>query len=302
MILSIGEILFDIFPEYRRIGGAPFNFAFHLKKLGVPVRFISRVGKDTEGEEIYSKIKEYGFSTDDLQVDKTHKTGKVIVKLDKNGIPDFSIQRNAAYDFLKTDRSILSTLDRSINLIYFGTLIQRSICGFESIQTILAKRNSETKCMYDINLRPDCYDKEIIMESLRRADILKLNNEELETIKQMFGYKKETNRYVEYLMNKFSLEMVALTGGYRGSELFLKGQHTVHRSVKINDIVDTVGAGDGFAAMLAIGFLRNWDPKKMLSVASEFAEQICRIEGAIPVNGLFYDKFRIIIADEEQVN
>ncbi len=302
MILSIGEILFDIFPEYKRIGGAPFNFAFHLKKLGIPVRFISRVGNDPEGEEILSEIERCGFTTEDVQVDNTHKTGKVNVKLDKNGVPKFDIQKNVAYDFIEPDQSVLSTLDSTIDLIYFGSLIQRSKCGFESIQTILANRNPKTKCMYDINLRPDCYNKDIIMESLRQADILKLNNEELETIKQMFGYKKETNRYVEYLINKFSLEMVALTGGYWGSELFLKGQHTAHRAVKINDIVDTVGAGDGFAALLAIGFLQQWEPQKILSVASEFAEQICVIEGAIPDNDKFYDKFRYIITDRDYIN
>lgn len=302
MILSIGEILFDIFPEYKRIGGAPFNFAFHLKKLGIPVRFISRIGNDPEGEEIVSKIKECGFSADDLQVDETHETGKVIVKLDKTGSPEFSIQRDAAYDFIKADHSMLSTLDSSVDLIYFGSLIQRSTCGFETIQSVLSKKNSKTKSMYDINLRPNSYDKDKIMWSLGQTDLLKINSEELETIIQMFGYKKEINRYIEYVLENFSLDMIAVTSGSQGSELFSNGQRFFHHSQKIDDVIDTVGAGDGFAAILAIGFLQKWNPEKILSVASEFAGQICRIEGAIPDNDRFYDTFKRIVVGEDLLN
>lgn len=300
MIISIGEILFDIFPGYKRMGGAPFNFAFHIKQLGFPTRFISRIGNDTEGEIISEKLQQYGFELDCLQTDETFPTGKVLVSIDENGTPDFTILPNTAYDNLEFNDSIKTMLDETVDLIYIGSLIQRSDNGFATIQHIIKQKQPYTKLLYDVNLRPQCYKKTIIIESLKHTDVLKVNDDELHTIKDMLGFEKTNEEFVEFLFNQFSIEMIALTRGAQGSELFTKNQHAVYRSYGLANIIDTVGAGDGFAAILAIGYLRKWHPDKILSIATAFASQICKIEGAIPLDVNFYEKFKGIIEQQEK--
>ena len=134
MILALGEILFDIFPDYRRLGGAPFNFAFHLKQLGFPVRFVSRVGEDRNGKEIRAAVKAHGFNPADLQVDSRHATGTVAVSLNDTGVPTFDILPNVAYDHIDFTPAVGSLLE-DCALIYFGTLIQRTDRGFQILQT-----------------------------------------------------------------------------------------------------------------------------------------------------------------------
>lgn len=295
MILSIGEILFDVFPEYKRLGGAPFNFAFHMKRLGFPVCFISRIGNDTAGETISKELRKYDFGLECLQRDDEFETGKVIVSTDKNGTPDFNILQNSAYDNLAFDDSIKTVLNHKVDLIYFGSLIQRSNRGFTTLQRIFEQKRPDTKLLYDVNLRPQCYSSKIITESLKQADILKLNHEELHTIKEIFSFKKSDKIFIKYLLKEFKIEMIALTRGSWGSELFTENQHAIHHSAKLKNIVDTVGAGDSFTAILAIGCLQKWYLDKILSTATAFAEQICRIKGAIPKDAGFYYNFIKII-------
>jgi len=301
MILSIGEILFDVFPGYKRLGGAPFNFAYHMKQLGLPSRFISRVGNDAEGKIIFEKLQQYGFEPDCLQMDDKFETGKVRVGVDENGKPDFNILPNTAYDNLEFNDSIQVMLSGTVDLIYIGSLAQRSRKGFTTIQHILNEKRPQTKLLYDVNLRPRCYSRRIVTESLKHTDILKLNDDELHTIKDMLGFKKKEEAFVEFLRNEFSIEMVALTKGEKGSEIYSKDQHTVYRSRKLNNIVDTVGAGDGFASILAIGYLLDWFPHKILSVATSFAEEICKVEGAILLDNRFYEHIKVMIEQPENV-
>ncbi len=295
MILSIGEILFDIFPDYKRLGGAPFNFAFHLKKLGMPVRFISRVGKDAEGDEIAGMIERYGFGLDNIQTDAQHATGTVLVETDDKGVPNFNILENTAYDHLDYTNAVKTMLSGTVDLIYIGSLAQRSPKGFETIQRILNDKRPHTRILYDVNLRPDCYKDAIIKESLKHTHVLKLNDEESDIIKKMFGFRKNSRKFVEFLFTEFPLEMLALTKGAQGSELYTKDLHIHHKSRQLKNITDTVGAGDGFAAILAIGYLRRWPMDTILATATGFAEKICRIEGAIPDNPNFYKDFKKII-------
>lgn len=295
MILSIGEILFDVFPEYKRLGGAPFNFAFHMKRLGFPVCFISRIGNDAAGETISKELRKYGFGLDCLQRDDEFETGKVIISTDKNGTPDFNILQNSAYDNLVFDDSIKKMLSYKVDLIYFGSLIQRSNRGFDTLQRIFEQKSPDVKLLYDVNLRPQCYSSKIIIESLKHTDILKLNHEELHTIKEIFDFKKSDKIFIKYLLKEFEIEIIALTRGSWGSELFSENLHAMHRSDKLKNIVDTVGAGDSFAAILAIGYLQKWHFDKILSIATTFAEEICRIKGAIPWDAGFYYNFIKII-------
>jgi fructokinase len=297
MILVIGDILFDHFPNYKRLGGAAFNFAYHLVNLNLPVRFISRVGKEEDGNEILKQLRTLRFPISDIQIDDLHPTGKVLVELTDDGIPNFTILPNVAYDYITFANTISSVLDNQIELIYFGTLAQRNEQGFKTMQKILSRKNPHTKCLYDINLRLHCYNKKIIIKSLKQADVLKLNDEEFDTLKQMMGFGNNTNRFVDYLINEYSLEMISLTKGEKGSDLLLKDKRFSAKSDKINNIVDTVGAGDAYAAILAIGYQKKWAPEKILAVATEFASRICEIKGAIPSSKQLYKKYKQVVKD-----
>lgn len=299
MILTIGEILYDIFPKYKRLGGAPFNFAFHVKKFGLPICFISRVGNDFEGRDIINFLKQHDLPIENIQTDNRYGTGKVLIELNSKGIPAFNILPNAAYDYIEFNTSIASLLNAAPELIYFGTLAQRSEYGFKTIQQILSKRADVTKSLYDINLRPYCFTEQIIVESLKQCDLLKLNDEELEILKQIFAFKKSSCSFIEHLMIKYRLEMISLTKGKNGSELFTLDKHFQKKPVKLNNAADTVGAGDAYTAILAIGYINKWSLEQILEKASEFAARICEIEGAIPTVPDFYQKISASIKGKQ---
>ena len=291
MILAIGEILFDIFPKYKRLGGAAFNFAFHLKNLGIPVRFFTRVGYDAEGGEIIKKLKQYQFRLDDVQTDKRHTSGKAIVNLDRAKNPQFNILPNVAYDYIALDRTIRSLLAEHIELIYYGSLIQRTQAGFTTIQKLLNRKPPGTKCLYDMNLRPKSYNTTAVLKSLEQANILKLSETELEITRRMLGNTQRVAKFIKHLMRTYDIEMVALTKGKNGSELYTKKTRYNIKGFAVDDVVDRAGAGDAYAAMLATGYVHGWPPEKILSNAARLATQVCRIKGAVPVNNNFYEAF-----------
>jgi len=295
MILVVGEILFDAFPDYKRLGGAPFNFAFHLKNLGFPVRFISRVGNDADGKDIIEKLEQFGFNSGYIQIDDAHPTGTAQVRLDENGVPTFTITSNVAYDYIEFVQEVHLQLIHESELIYFGTLVQRKAPGFKTIQAILSHKPPSARCFYDINLRPACYNDAVVLTSLSQTNVLKINKEERDEIKRILKYKNDHNIFMKYLMDAYPLEIISLTKGGQGSEIYTKDGFFRVESEKTKKNVDSVGAGDAYAAMLAAGILRQWPPEAILHRASLFASQICKIEGAIPESVSFYEPFTDII-------
>lgn len=298
MVFVIGELLVDIFPDYKRIGGAPFNFAYHLKNLGVPVRFLSGIGSDHYGDEILSMLKQNQFRADDIQVDPEHATGQVQVSFDKEGSPHFAIMEDAAYDHI--DFSACAPLKEPLEMIYFGTLIQRTPDGFSRLQAFLDSMDPEVPCFYDVNLRQGTRQPEVIHHSLQRADIVKLNEEELDYIsREMVDSKDKGEARVFSLMQQYSIRALSLTRGSEGSELFLDDwQHFSVSAQNVDPIVDTVGAGDAYAAVLALGWLKHWHPQRMLSLATLFSASVCRIEGAVPEDAAFYQHMKNMIEGE----
>lgn len=288
MILAIGEILFDVFPDYRRLGGAPFNFAFHLKQLGFPVRFVSRIGDDPNGRDIQSIVKDRGFDPADLQIDPRHATGEVGIRLDSQGVPTFCILPDVAYDHIEFTPALGSLLE-DCTLIYFGSLAQRTDRGFQSLQRILNARRPQTKCLYDINLRPGGFHPRAVFESLRQADLLKLNEEELVDLKEMHDDARNDDDFVAFLRERYVIEEVALTRGHRGSTLFAAAGRFDAATAPIETIADTVGAGDAFASVLAAGYLRGLPPARTLDAASFLASRLCTVAGAIPDDNRCYD-------------
>ncbi len=295
MILVVGEILFDVFEKEKQLGGAPFNFAYHLKNFGFPVRYISRIGNDTHGKEILNILEHHHFNIDDIQIDAKYDTGTVIVQLSSSGNPTFHINTDVAYDYINYLPKEHSTLIDMADFIYFGTLVQRSKQGFENIQRFMENRRPDTVCFYDINLRPDCYSEKVILTSLEHADILKLNTQELDECKRIFRFSKNNDAFIHFLMDQYALKIVAITRGDKGSELYTKDGHFQAKINRVSSIVDTVGAGDAYSSMLAIGIIKGWEPARILSIASMFASRICEIRGAIPESQESYELIKEMI-------
>ena len=293
MILVMGEILFDVFPDARRLGGAPFNFAFHLKQLGFDVRFVSRVGKDNLGWEILDFLDAAGFDTGDIQMDTEHPTGTVNISMHPDGGHAFSIVRNTAYDHMMNNDRIRALARSSWRLFYTGTLIQRSRNNAAVVRDVLANRPPSARCFCDINLRPGCYSAGTITSSLSQADILKVNEEELVEITGNKTRVPDVEEAVEGLMAGYGLEQVILTKGSRGSQWFIPNR-SFHSPVPENRdaIKDTVGAGDAYAAMAAAGILKGLTTEENMRLAHEFAGMICETEGAIPEDNRIYDLFK----------
>lgn len=295
MILAVGEILYDLFPGYKRLGGAPFNFAFHLKSLGFPVCFVSRVGADPEGDAILKQLQKMGFDISHIQIDEENRTGEVLVTIDENREPNFKITPDVAYDYIQYEnvRDIMQR--KKVELIYFGSLVQRSEYGFTTLKRILLSKKTATKCLYDVNLRAKCYDKASIDASIKQTDVLKVNETELETIKQLLGASGQSGKsFIELLMEQHHIEIVAVTRGSKGSDLFTPGDHHAVKAPRSEKIINSVGAGDAYSAILAVGYLRGWRPEKILSTATAFALRICEIDGAIPSSASFYNDWRFV--------
>lgn len=289
MILSIGEILFDIFPEGRRLGGAPFNFAYHLHCLNIPVRFLGRIGSDPEGQDIVDFLKASVFPTDDLQIDAEHPTGRVEVTIDAQKGPQFNILTDMAYDYITATPSIEQYVAQNCRLIYFGSLIQRTPHAARIVRRLLQQRSPRARCLYDVNLRPDCFDADVLEFSLHETDILKLNEDEITALAAMKTMRGDTVAIANTLMSRYDIEMVVLTSAEQGSRIFTSdSQHHIEPSRDVQ-IADTVGAGDAYAAMLAIGILRQWPPEQILSAAQSLATAVCGISGAVPTHRAFYN-------------
>ncbi|MFO8049063.1 MAG: carbohydrate kinase [Desulfosudaceae bacterium] len=292
MIIAFGEILFDVFPEYKRLGGAPFNFAYHLKRLGWPVRFLSRVGDDAHGREIIQYVRRYGLDPADIQVDPDHPTGYVSVSLKAEGVPEFNIVPNVAYDHIEITGSMPDFRQNPPDLFYFGTLAQRYQTSAETIQRIFEQKDRSTTFFYDVNLRPDCYTWSTIETSLRHTDILKLNEEELTALRDMSGLSETVPAFIDYLIAEYELTLLALTRGSSGSALYTPTSVLETGADVPKNNVDTVGAGDAFAAVLASGYLSGRPLRQTLEAASAFAADICTIAGAIPEDPDFYNQTR----------
>lgn len=291
MILSVGEILFDYFPEGKRLGGAPFNFAAHLKALGLPVTFVSRVGEDEDGDEIVDALVRRGFESSMIQRDPSRITGRVTVTLDDQGVPEFTIVPDVAYDHLAYTDVLAEALAQAPRMIYYGTLIQRSSAASATVMKLLENRLPSTKCFCDLNLRKNGYDKNSVIRSLVHSDILKLSDGELLTLKHLFNVHTTDKLFIDDLMHNFAVERLCLTSGLQGAALFTPDNVFFAEADPQGAVVDTVGAGDGYAAILAAGVLLGWAPALALRRASRFAGALCGLRGAIPEDPDFYRPF-----------
>jgi fructokinase len=292
-IFAIGEVLFDAFPDYERLGGAPLNFIIHLHRLGYPTSFLTRVGQDSSGEQILDFLADQQMDLRYVQKDDHYPTGRVTIEMLPQGGHRFQILPDRAYDHIQYPADLVDAPSFKPSLIYFGSLAQRSPTTEETLYRILELKKNKCLVFLDLNLRTPYFDLEIIKKSLRACDILKLNYEELKELQSMMPSLPENNvTCIKQLMQEFALQSVCLTRGGKGSQLYYK-DNFFEKSLSDNiEITDTVGAGDGFAAILAAGILEGWSGEEILSRASEFAEAICSMPGAIPEEDSFYDKYK----------
>ena len=290
--MLFGEVLADVFPDRTVLGGAPFNVACHLKAFGQHPVLITRLGEDALRDEVMDAMSQRGLDTLGVQFDKHHPTGQVKVHIGEGG-HRFEILPDQAYDFIHPSVARMTVLASHPVLIYFGTLAQRQSVSRQALKTLL--RGSPSPKFLDINLRMPWYDKKTLRKSLQFADIVKLNDAELGELATLFELSgREPHKQANSLMERFELEQVLVTCGEAGAwQMDRDGNQTqVAASSRAIQLIDTVGAGDGFASVFLLGALCDWPIAKTLERANVFAAAICEIHGAVPDRTDFYEPFK----------
>jgi fructokinase len=280
-VIGIGEVLWDLMPAGKELGGAPANFACHARALGAKAAVITRVGDDALGREILQRFRTTGIAEGLVQIDAGKPTGTVAVRLEADGIPQFSIREEVAWDWLAPAAAARKSIHEA-DAVCFGSLAQRHAVSGATIRQLLAEVPAGVLRIFDVNLRQRFYSSEIIGESLRLANVLKLNDTELPVLAAMFELGTGAPQQMERLAALFELELVALTRGARGSLLYRTGQWSEHVPEPVR-VVDTVGAGDAFTAALTMGLLSKMDLDAVHTAAAQVARFVCAHAGATPV-------------------
>lgn len=279
-VVGIGEVLWDLLPGGPQLGGAPANFACHAGALGANASVITRVGDDELGRHILERFEKMNLPLKTVQVDPLAPTGTASVALNHSGIPQFHFQENVAWDRLTVTTSLLEVA-RTADAICFGSLAQRDAGSRVAIQRLLAAASVEAFRIFDVNLRGNFYSREVIEQSLRLANILKLNNDELSTLAEMFSIGGSMRSQIHSLAEMFQLKIIALTCGEKGSLIYTKGIWS-EQLPKPTPVVDTVGAGDSFTAALVMGLLARRTLEDIHSLANDLAGFVCSQPGATP--------------------
>lgn len=281
-IVGLGEVLWDILPSGRKLGGAPANFAYHVSQFGLPGCVVSAVGRDDLGLEIVEKLDLKNIESTIATVDRP--TGTVEVTVDTAGIPSYDIRPDVAWDHIPFTPE-LEELARNTRAVAFGSLAQRSPESRDTIVKFISAMpdTPDTLIVFDINLRQNHYTKETVEQSLRLCNVLKINDEELETLKQMFGIKVEgPAASCRELINICGLKMVILTCGTEGSFVFSANGDESFISTPQVEVADTVGAGDSFTAAFIASLLRGFSVEDAHQRAVETAAYVCTQPGAMP--------------------
>jgi fructokinase len=283
-ILSCGEVLWDLFPEGARFGGAPANFACHAAILGGRVAILSAVGNDPRGDEALAILQGFGIDTSLVQRIADAPTGRVGVSVDAAGKPSFEIHEGSAWDRIAWT-SALETRIGEAKAIYFGTLGQRCAISRATIRQVLklAKARGLLRVL-DVNLRTPFHDAALIRESIAQASVLKLSDDELPGVAAACGAVLDANpnATLRNLLTRFPLDLVVMTRGAKGA-LLVSADDAVDQPGIPTRVVDTVGAGDSFTAAFTLGLLRGETREVILRKACEIASTVCSQSGAVPI-------------------
>lgn len=280
-MVGLGELLWDVFPTHKQLGGAPANFAYISSLLGDSAFVVSRVGRDPLGEEATARLQTLQLDTSYLQFDVVHATGTVNVEVAPDGQPQFEITKDVAWDFLESTSS-LADLAGKTDAVCFGSLAQRGIHSRETIARFLDSTPENALIVFDVNLRQSFYSSKIIEESAKRADILKLNHEELPVVVQALGGQQVSElASAQWLCRRFDLKVVCVTRGSAGSLLVTENGSDEHPGHPVA-VVDTVGAGDAFTAALVHHHLRGSTLGEMNDAANRMGAWVASQRGATP--------------------
>ena len=281
LIVGLGEALWDVLPEGKKLGGAPANFAYHAGQfLGSDNTVaVSALGEDRLAEETIESLREHGLNY--LMPRVPYPTGTVQVTLDEQGIPTYDIKENVAWDNIPFSDEI-QRVAANCRAVCFGSLAQRNVVSRATIQKFLDATPADCMKIFDINLRQNFYTPEVIQESMRRCNVLKINDEELVLIGRMFGYPGlDMENKCWLILGKYNLDMLVLTCGTNGSYVFTPGQMSFQETPKV-EVADTVGAGDSFTGSFVGSILNGKSVTEAHRTAVQVSAYVCTQNGAMP--------------------
>jgi fructokinase len=280
-VVGLGEALWDVLPEGKKLGGAPANFAFHAAQFGRRAIAVSAVGEDNLGNETLEEFKKKDLNV--LMPRVPYATGTVQVTVDEQGIPTYDIKENVAWDNIPFTPEI-EAIAKNCEAVCWGSLAQRNVVSRQTIQKFLDAMPSDGNRLriFDINLRQNFYTPEVIQDSMQRCNILKINDEELVTVSRLFGYPGlDIRNKCWLLLGKYDLKMLVLTCGVNGSYVFTPGHVSFQPTPKV-DVADTVGAGDSFTGSFCASILRGRSVAEAHEIAVRVSAYVCTQKGAMP--------------------
>ena len=278
-VIGLGEALWDMLPEGKKLGGAPANFAYHARQFGQEGIAVSAIGHDALGEELVGQLEEHNLPYHLARVD--YPTGTVQVTLDAQGVPQYEIKTDVAWDNIPFDEE-LRALAKDCKAVCYGSLAQRSEVSRATIQAFLDATPVECLKVFDINLRQNFYSKEILENAFRRCDILKINDEELVVIARLFNIPGlGLDEKCWYMYKEYGLKMLILTCGTNGSYVFHEGGMSYQVTPKV-EVADTVGAGDSFTGSFIGSILQGKSVAAAHETAVKVSAYVCTQKGAMP--------------------
>ena len=288
-VAGIGEVLWDVFPNSRRFGGAVANVAFHASQLGAFSYIVSAVGDDNDGKVGVEYLKEHGIDVSGIEVVPSFPTGTVPVTLDENGVPTYDIVEGVAWENIPWDEN-LADIAGNLDALCFGSLAQRGEVTRQTVYKFIDNLRDDCLKVYDVNLRINGYSDEIIRTSLGKTDVLKFSDEELKVVADIAGIdsSRDDSEVIKDLVAEYGFYAVLYTLGKDGANLYTGGQEYHYCPDPIKP-VSTVGAGDSFTARTIMGLLNKEEPLSVVKNACEVAAYVCMQEGAMPA---LPEKFR----------
>ncbi len=282
IVVGIGEALWDVLPEGKKFGGAPANFAYHVSQFGLESYIVSAVGDDALGNEIKEKLTEKKLNH--IVETVPYPTGTVQVELDPNGVPQYEIKEDVAWDNIPFTPQIEALAKRTRALCY-GSLAQRNEVSRQTINQFIdaMPKTDDTLIIFDVNLRQRFYTKDVLDASMRKCNVLKINDEELVTISRMLGYPgTDLQSKCWILLGRYNLKMLILTCGINGSYIFTSGNMSYLSTPQV-EVADTVGAGDSFTATFTSSIIKGLSVAEAHRRAVNVSAYVCTQHGATPV-------------------
>lgn len=282
VIVGIGEALWDILPEGKKIGGAPANFAYHVSQFGLQSCVVSAVGDDPLGHEIRRNFKEKGLHS--FLATVPYSTGTVNVEVDEVGVPQYIIKENVAWDNIPFTPELEALANRTC-AVCFGSLAQRNVVSHDTIHRFIdaMPERDDSLIIFDVNLRQGFYNKEILDHSMQRCNVLKINDEELIEVSRILGYPDiDFQSQCQSLLERYHLRMLILTCGINGSYIFTSGDVSFLPTPQV-EVADTVGAGDSFTATFTASILKGLSVTEAHRKAVAASAYVCTQHGAMPL-------------------